>query len=58
MAGAGEVPVSFPSRMKEPMLYYVYFFFKRVKELVQVDILGSKKLPWIIENIVSTFVED
>jgi hypothetical protein len=58
MVGVGEVLVSLPSLMKEPVLYYVYLFFERVRKLVQVDILGSKKLPLIIENIVSTFVED
>jgi len=41
------------------MFYYVYFFFSgRVRKSVQVDILGSKKLPSIIENVVSTFVKD
>jgi hypothetical protein len=34
------------------------FFFGKVGKLVQADILGSKKLPLLIENIVSTFVED
>jgi hypothetical protein len=58
MAGVGEVPVSFPSPMKDPILYYVYLFFGRVGKLVQVNILGSKKLPLIIENVVSTFAED
>jgi hypothetical protein len=34
------------------------FFFGKVGKLVQANILGSKKLPLLIENIVSTFVED
>jgi hypothetical protein len=58
MAGTREVLVSLLSLMKELVLYYVYLFFGRVRKLVQVDILGSKKLPSIIENVVSTFVED
>jgi hypothetical protein len=58
VARAREVPVSFPSLMGELMLYYVYLFLGRVKKSVQVYILGSKKLPSIIENVVSTFVKD
>ncbi len=58
MAGTGEVLVFLLSLMKEHVFYYVYLFFGRVGKLVQVDILGSKKLPSIIENIVSIFVED
>ncbi len=40
------------------MFYYVYLFFRRVGKLVQADILGSKKFPLIIENVVSTFAKD
>jgi hypothetical protein len=36
----------------------VYFFIKRVKKLVSTDILGCKKLPLPIENVVSTFAKD
>jgi hypothetical protein len=58
MARIGEALVSLPSFMRELILYYVYFFIKRVEKLVSVDILGSKKLPSFIENVMSTFVED
>ncbi len=58
MARVGEVLVSFPSLMKEPMFYYVYLFFGRVGKLIQANILGSKKLLLIIENVVSTFAKD
>ncbi len=58
MVGARKVLVFSPSLMKKPVLYYVYFFFERVEKLVQADILGTKKLPWIIENVVSTFAKD
>ncbi len=58
MARIRKVLVSFPSFMKELILYYVYFFIKSVEKLVSIDILGSRKLPSLIENVVSTFVED
>jgi hypothetical protein len=58
MVGVGEVLVSLPSFMKEHALYYVFFFFGKVGKSVQADILGSKKLPLLIENIVSIFFED
>jgi len=58
MAGVREALVSLPSLMRELVFYYVYPFFKRVGKSIQVDILGSKKLLLLIENIVSTFVED
>jgi hypothetical protein len=58
MARTREALVSLPSFMRKLILYYVYFFIKRVKKLVPTDILGNRKLPSLIENVVSTFVED
>jgi hypothetical protein len=58
MARVGEALISLPSLMKELVLYFVYLFFGRVGKLVQANILGSKKLLSLIENIMSTFVED
>jgi hypothetical protein len=58
MARVGKALVSFLNLMKEHVLYYVYFFFGRARKSMQVDILGSKRLPLLIENIMSTFVED
>ncbi len=56
MVGVGEALVSFPSLMKEHVFYYVYLLSGRVSKSVWADILGNKKLPSLIENIVSTFV--
>ncbi len=58
MVGVGKVLVFLLSLMKEHVLYYVYLFFERVEKLVQAYILGSKKLPSIVENLVSTFAKD
>lgn len=58
MVGTRKVLISFLSLMREPMLYYVYLFFKKVGKFMQVDIMGSKKFPLHIENVLSTFVED
>jgi hypothetical protein len=58
MVGTGKVLVFLLSLMKEHVLYYVYLFFRRVEKLVQAYILGSKKLPSIVENLVSTFAKD
>jgi hypothetical protein len=44
--------------MKELVIYYIYLFIIRFKKFVQVDIMGSKKLPSLIENIVSMFIKD
>jgi hypothetical protein len=33
------------------------FFFGKVEKSVQADILGSKKLPLLIENIVSILLK-
>jgi hypothetical protein len=34
MVRVGKVPISLPSIMKEPVLYYVYLFFGRVEKLM------------------------
>jgi hypothetical protein len=44
--------------MRELVLYYVYLFIEKVGKSMQVDIMGSKKLLSLIENIVSMFLED
>jgi hypothetical protein len=44
--------------MREPILYYVYIFVKKVGKSMQVDIMGNKKLPLLIENIMSNFTRD
>ncbi len=58
MARTREVLVSLPSLTRKLIFYYVYFFIKRVEKLVPTDILGNRKLPSLIENVVSTFAED
>jgi hypothetical protein len=44
--------------MRELVFYHVYLFIKKVGNSMQVDIMGSKKLPSLIENIVSMISEE
>ncbi len=58
MARVGKALIALPSLMRKHVFYYVYFFFGKVSKLMRANILGNKKLPSLIENIVSNFVED
>jgi hypothetical protein len=58
MVGTWEAPSLLSSFMKEPVFYYLYLFIKRVRKLVHANILGSKKLPSFIENIMLTLSKD
>jgi hypothetical protein len=44
--------------MKEPILFYVYLFIGRIGKCMQSNYLGNKKLPSLIENVISSFLDN
>jgi hypothetical protein len=44
--------------MKEPILFCMYLFMGRMGKFTQLNFLGNKNMPSLIDNVVCSFPED